>query len=114
MITHDLGVVASVCDEVLVMYAGQVMEHGSLDDIFYRPHNPYTKGLLHSVPRPDQSHDEPLYSIPGNPPNLVHKKPGCPFAERCEFVQTQCEESSPPLVQVAAGHLKACHREDSA
>ncbi|MGI1678305.1 MAG: ATP-binding cassette domain-containing protein [Cellvibrionaceae bacterium] len=114
MITHDLGVVASVCDEVLVMYAGEAMEHGSLDDIFYRPHHPYTKGLLHSVPRPDQSHDEPLYSIPGNPPNLVNKKPGCPFAERCEYVQTICNESSPPLVQVASGHLKACHREDIA
>ncbi len=114
MITHDLGVVASVCDEVLVMYAGEAMEHGSLDDIFYRPHHPYTKGLLHSVPRPDQSHDEPLYSIPGNPPNLVNKKPGCPFAERCEYVQTICNESSPPLVQVALGHLKACHREDIA
>ena len=114
MITHDLGVVASVCDEVLVMYAGQVMEHGSLEDIFYRPHNPYTKGLLYSVPRPNQSHDEPLYSIPGNPPNLVDKKPGCPFAERCEFLQPICSESTPPLVEVADGHFKACHREDIA
>lgn len=114
MITHDLGVVASVCDEVLVMYAGQVMEHGSLDDIFYRPHHPYTKGLLHSVPRPDLPHNEPLYSIPGNPPNLLNKKAGCPFAGRCEFVQTQCENETPLLVDVATNHLKACHREDVA
>lgn len=111
MITHDLGVVASICDQVLVMYAGETMEWGSLDDIFKRPLNPYTRGLLHSVPLPDQSRGEPLYSIPGNPPNVLHKISGCPFNPRCNFRDDTCAIQKPELVEAASGHWKACHRD---
>lgn len=111
MITHDLGVVATICDQVLVMYSGAVMERGSLQDIFKRPLNPYTRGLLHSVPLPDQSRNEPLYSIPGNPPNMLQKIPGCAFNARCEFSGETCLHNKPELVEISPGHWKACHRE---
>jgi len=111
MITHDLGVVATMADQVLVMYAGQMMEWGNLDDIFYRTHNPYTLGLIHSIPHLNQSFDEPLYSIPGNPPNLLNIPSGCPFRQRCRFADELCQQINPPLTEVNPGHLKACHRE---
>ncbi|MCW8194144.1 ATP-binding cassette domain-containing protein [Proteobacteria bacterium 005FR1] len=111
MITHDLGVVATICDQVLVMYSGAVMERGSLQDIFKRPLNPYTRGLLHSVPLPDQSRGEPLYSIPGNPPNMLQKIQGCAFNPRCEFSSERCFQSKPELIEAGPGHWKACYRE---
>lgn len=111
MITHDLGVVASMADQVMVMYAGQTMEKGSLDDIFYRTHNPYTLGLINAIPHHDQNREQPLYSIPGNPPNLLNIPAGCPFRPRCQFADALCEKQNPPLQAVAEGHLKACHRE---
>jgi oligopeptide transport system ATP-binding protein len=111
MITHDLGVVATICDQVLVMYSGAVMERGSLQDIFKRPLNPYTRGLLHSVPLPDQSRGEPLYSIPGNPPNMLQRIQGCAFNPRCEFSTERCLLDKPELVEAAPGHWRACHRE---
>ncbi|MGL5432010.1 MAG: oligopeptide ABC transporter ATP-binding protein OppD, partial [Plesiomonas shigelloides] len=82
MITHDLGVVAGICDKVLVMYAGRTMEYGMARDIFYRPSHPYSIGLLDAVPRLDSSGSE-LATIPGNPPNLLRLPQGCPFQERC-------------------------------
>jgi oligopeptide transport system ATP-binding protein len=111
MITHDLGVVATLCDQVLVMYAGEVMERGSLDDIFQRSLNPYTRGLLHSVPRLDQPRGEPLYSIPGNPPSALDTLRGCPFNPRCPFSDHTCVVQKPPLIEASPGHWKACHRE---
>ena len=96
MITHDLGVVAGLCDKVMVMYAGQTMEYGSVNDIFYKPSHPYTQGLLHSIPRMDSQHDL-LITIPGNPPNVLHLPPGCPFQERCSKVESQCKSIMPPL-----------------
>ena len=108
MITHDLGVVAGICDQVLVMYAGRTMEYGKVDDIFYRPTHPYTIGLLGAVPRLDSKQDL-LPTIPGNPPNLVRLPAGCPFQERCPHVHSPCRESAPALQ--ANGHkggLRAC------
>ena len=113
MITHDLGVVAGICDRVLVMYAGKTMEFAPLDDIFYRPQHPYTQGLLGSVPRLDQAGLTHLYSIPGNPPNLVSLPPGCPFNPRCEYDSERCHEESAPLREIAPGRFKACHLEQA-
>jgi oligopeptide transport system ATP-binding protein len=110
MITHDLGVVAGLCDQVMVMYGGRVMEHGDAEHIFYRPTHPYTIGLLGALPRLDDEGDA-LTSIPGNPPNLARMPAGCPFAERCGHVLPQCAATMPALV--AAGDdgkaLRACH-----
>ena len=109
MITHDLGVVAGLCDKVLVMYAGQTMEYGTAEDVFYRPTHPYTQGLLKAIPRLDAD-DEKLSTIPGNPPNLLQMPSGCPFQARCEFAKDRCGESMPPLEEYAPGQLRACHK----
>ncbi len=107
MITHDLGVVAGVCDKVLVMYAGQTMEYGSAQDIFYRAVHPYSKGLLNAVPRLDSEADT-LLTILGNPPNLSCLPPGCPFAPRCQVANTLCMQKQ-TLQSYGAGRLVACH-----
>ena len=109
MITHDLGVVAGLCDKVLVMYAGQTMEYGTAEDVFYRPTHPYTQGLLKAIPRLDAD-DEKLSTIPGNPPNLLQMPSGCPFQARCEFAKDRCGESMPELKEFAPGQLRACHK----
>ena len=96
LITHDLGVVAGICDHVLVMYAGRTMEYGSVDDIFYRPTHPYSFGLLGAVPRVDVELPE-LLTIAGNPPNLQNLPKGCAFQERCDYAVGRCKESPPPL-----------------
>ncbi len=110
LITHDLGVVAGLCDKVLVMYAGQVMEFGSVEDIFYRPQHPYTRGLLRSVPRLDRGDESGMHAIPGNPPNLLELPAGCPFRDRCESAFESCVQM-PPLEQLPGGGLKRCHLE---
>jgi len=107
LITHDLAVVAEVSDRVLVMYAGQVVETGSVDDIFYRPQHPYTQGLLASVPRMDRPADDELHSIPGNPPNLMDLGSGCHFRERCSKVMDVCSED-PPLQVSQDGRVSRC------
>ena len=112
LITHDLGVVAGICDQVLVMYGGRAMEYGGLDDIFNRSRHPYTRGLLKSVPRLDRTDHDRLPTIPGNPPSMRNLPAGCPFEQRCEYRLTQCQDEPPPLVAVGEGHLKACHRDD--
>ena len=109
LITHDLGVVAGMADDVLVMYAGKAVETGSVDDVFYSPRMPYTLGLLGSLPRLD-AEDEPLTPIKGAPPSLIDLPPGCPFAPRCPMARAHCEEEEPALRPVAgAGHRAACH-----
>ena len=108
LITHDLGVVAGICDHVLVMYAGQTMEYGSVAQIFYRPTHPYTIGLLGAVPRLDDEAAE-LPTIAGNPPNLAALPPGCPFQARCAQVQEICRRDMPPLHTLADGSRRACH-----
>ncbi len=94
LITHDLGVVAGLCEEVMVMYGGRVMEHCSADNLFARPSHPYTIGLLRALPRLDQD-GTPLQGIPGNPPNMAHPPAGCPFQERCIDANAQCGERAP-------------------
>ena len=108
MITHDLGVIAGLCDKVLVMYAGRTMEYGKVNDIFYHPSHPYTEGLLKAIPRLD-SEGEMLATIPGNPPNLLRLPQGCPFQERCHRVSERCSLSSPALTAFGEGRLRACH-----
>ncbi|MGY3853580.1 oligopeptide ABC transporter ATP-binding protein OppD [Aeromonas aquatilis] len=108
MITHDLGVVAGICNKVLVMYAGRTMEYGKVDDIFYRPSHPYTEGLLRAIPRLD-TEGEVLPTIPGNPPNLLRLPTGCPFQERCHRVSDICGQQSPILTPFNDGRERACH-----
>ncbi|MDA8410536.1 MAG: ABC transporter ATP-binding protein [Treponema sp.] len=96
LITHDLGVVAGLCDSVCVMYAGRIVERAPVDDLFYDPLHPYTRGLLDSIPRPDRSKSERLYSIPGSPPSLVDMPEACPFNPRCPRAMDLCKRARPP------------------
>lgn len=109
MITHDLGVVAGICDRVAVMYAGEFVETGNVRDIFYDPQHPYTKGLLNSMPRLDQLTDEQLNAIPGQPPNLQNLPEGCKFQERCVFAFDKCLTEDPALLPFGEGRKRACH-----
>ncbi len=108
LITHDLGVVAGMTDHLLVMYAGKVFEQASTSELFASPGNPYTKGLLRSVPDPLDEKQE-LYQIPGLPPDVAHLPPGCPFASRCERAEQICLEEYPPFVELTADHHSLCH-----
>ncbi len=108
MITHDLGVVAGICDKVLVMYAGRTMEYGTTDEVFYDPRHPYSIGLLEAIPRLD-TEGEILPTIPGNPPNLLNLPQGCPFQDRCAHVMDKCRQEAPALETFADGRQKACH-----
>jgi peptide/nickel transport system ATP-binding protein len=113
MITHDLGVVAEVADEVIVMYGGQVVEHARVDEIFYRPRHPYTWGLLGSLPRLDIE-VERLVQIPGQPPSLMNPPAGCRFHPRCTFAMDICREEVPHLVPYGSGtHLQRCWLDDA-
>jgi oligopeptide transport system ATP-binding protein len=96
-ITHDLGVAAGLVKTINVMYAGYLIERGSVKDIFKRPHHPYTQGLLASLPRLDQKPGSLLSSIPGNPPSLINLPSGCPFLPRCKYATDQCREENPTL-----------------
>ncbi|EBH8754703.1 ABC transporter ATP-binding protein [Salmonella enterica subsp. enterica serovar Kua] len=108
MITHDLGVVAGICDKVLVMYAGRTMEYGKARDVFYQPVHPYSIGLLNAVPRLDSEGAEML-TIPGNPPNLLRLPTGCPFQPRCPHAMEICN-NAPPLEAFSPGRLRACFK----
>jgi len=108
LITHDLGVVAGMTDHVIVMYAGKIFEQARTAELFAQPGNPYTKGLLRSVPDPTDEQGK-LYQIPGLPPDVAHLKPGCPFAPRCDRVQEICKQEFPPFVQLNADHHSLCH-----
>lgn len=110
MITHDLGVVAGICDKVLVMYAGRTMEYGTARDVFYHPSHPYSIGLLKAVPRLDGQEDSELATIPGNPPNLLRLPAGCPFRPRCQYATDECARHEPPLQAFSQGRLRACFR----
>jgi len=108
LITHDLGVVAGMTDHVVVMYAGKLFEQAPTDELFALPGNPYTKGLLRSVPDPSSEQGK-LYQIPGQPPDLARLPPGCPFAPRCERAEEICTREYPPLVELNATHHSLCH-----
>ena len=107
-ITHDLGVVAGLAERVLVMYAGFIVENALVDDLYERPRHPYTAALLRSLPRMDGSAGEELESIDGLPPDLIQLPKGCPFADRCDFVQDKCRTENPPLETIAPNHKIAC------
>jgi peptide/nickel transport system ATP-binding protein len=107
LITHDLGVVAEVCDEVAVMYAGEIVERAAVDELFAQPQHPYTVGLLGSIPRLDRSASH-LATIEGVVPDLTAPPTGCRFAPRCPFVGEVCVTAPPPLVAVSPGHRSRC------
>jgi oligopeptide transport system ATP-binding protein len=108
LITHDLGVVAGMTDHLLVMYAGKVFEQAPTRELFALPGNPYTKGLLRSVPDPTAEQGQ-LYQIPGLPPDVAHLPRGCPFAPRCERAEEICHREYPPFVQLTSEHYSLCH-----
>jgi peptide/nickel transport system ATP-binding protein len=110
LITHAMGVVAEVAQKVVVMYAGQVVEEASAEDLFAHPRHPYTQGLIRSIPRIDTAaaHKVRLEAIPGTVPKLIDPAPGCRFAGRCKFVMPECRTATPPLREVAPGHKVAC------
>jgi len=108
LITHDLGVVADVADEILVMYGGRTFEQAGVMETYQRPANPYTLGLLESIPTIAERHDR-LPAIPGVPPSPLALPPGCPFSPRCPRAEDKCRvDPAPPLIAVAPGHTSAC------
>jgi oligopeptide/dipeptide ABC transporter ATP-binding protein len=112
LITHDLGVVAGVADRVMVMYAGRQAELANIDDIFYDPRHPYTRGLLASLPRLDRrTRDQRLHRIKGQPPSLIHVPPGCAFNPRCPYAEIGgvCSRDRPELRGLTPTHWSACH-----
>jgi peptide/nickel transport system ATP-binding protein len=115
LITHDLGVVADMADDVVVMYGGRVVERGDIDDIYYRPEMPYTWGLLGSVPRMDVGRSERLEPIPGQPPSLIRLPKGCVFRPRCAYHElvpgNRCDVERPELLPVSPQHAVRCHLE---
>jgi oligopeptide transport system ATP-binding protein len=110
LITHDLGVVAGLCERVMVMYAGRIVEEGPVDPMFEAPMHPYTLGLLRSTPRLEEQ-VAALSTIPGQPPNLQALPQGCSFSDRCPYVFERCARERPTLTGFAPGRLKACHLE---
>ena len=107
-ITHDLGVVAELCDRVVVMYGGLVMETASIEDIFENPKHPYTLGLLASIPKLNQDKNERLVPIPGSPPDMTNPPKGCPFAPRCAYARNICAASLPEFTDISDGHKSRC------
>jgi oligopeptide transport system ATP-binding protein len=108
MITHDMGVIASVCDEMIVMYAGGVCERGTTDAVFYHPMHEYTKGLMRSIPDMNDDEKTRLVPISGTPIDLLHMPPGCPFAPRCDKAMKICLQEKPAEYWVGRDHLAAC------
>ena len=108
MITHDLGVVASMCDRIAIMYAGQIVEEGTVDEIFYEPHHPYTKGLLNSINNSAKDNDEPLVPIPGTPPDLLKLPKGYAFMSRCPYTMKICEVQASPVTTYSETHCCRC------
>lgn len=108
MITHDLGVVASICEKIAVMYAGRIVEYGTTDDIFYHPQHEYTKGLIKSIPRLDAKDKERLVPIEGNPIDLLNLPAGCPFAPRCDKCMKICLREMPPVTRFNDVHYTQC------
>ena len=108
MITHDLGVVASMCEKIAVMYAGHIVEYGTADEIFYEPSHEYTKGLIQSIPRLDAETHERLVPIEGQPVDLLNPPAGCPFAPRCRSCMKICLNNMPPKTELSETHYSHC------
>lgn len=109
LITHDLGVVAEMAKKMVVMYAGRMVEQGSVDDIFHKPYHPYTAGLMASIPQLQGKKKQLLHTIEGVVPDLANLPAGCAFAGRCEYVKPDCREQKPQLRNLAGGRRAACH-----
>ena len=114
MITHDLGVIADLADDVMVMYAGKPVEHTDRRTLYYRPHHPYTTGLLRSIPSGAGARGGRLVPIAGQPPSLINPPSGCSFHPRCPYVMDRCRTDEPPLRPVGPGHASACWLPDDA
>ena len=112
MITHDLGVVAKLCDKLAIMYGGKIVEMGTDRDIFYDPKHPYTKGLLACIANPDDDEEKELHPIAGSPPDLLNPPKGCPFVDRCEDALRVCKEYVPAVKQFSDTHSCACWLHD--
>lgn len=108
LITHDMGVVATVCSKIAIMYGGLIMENGTTDEIFYNPKHPYTKALLRAIPSLDLKEGERLQSIDGVPPSLIDPPEGCPFAERCEYATDRCRREMPKYKKYSETHRAMC------
>ncbi|MGE5196067.1 MAG: ABC transporter ATP-binding protein [Anaerolineae bacterium] len=108
LITHDLSIVASFCDRILVMYAGKIVESASVDEFFSNPKHPYTKRLLQAIPRIDADRETPLLSIEGCPPDFLTPPPGCSFCPRCSEAMKICEKKEPPSLLVGKDHTSSC------
>ena len=114
LITHDMGVVATVCQRVAIMYGGLIMVTGTSDEIFYDPKHPYTKALLRAIPSTELKEGERLQAIEGLPPSLVNPPAGCPFAERCEYASERCAQQLPEYYEFSGTHRAMCHLYDQA
>lgn len=108
MITHDLGVVASICDRIAIMYGGKIVEEGTTDEIFYEPKHPYTKGLLSCISNPEELERKELHPIPGSPPDLLNIENNCPFADRCEHAMKVCKMAMPQAEKFSETHFCSC------
>lgn len=108
MITHDLGVVASICDRIAIMYGGKIVEQGTTDEIFYDPKHSYTKGLLSCISNPEELERKELHPIPGSPPDLLNIADNCPFADRCENAMKVCKMAMPEMKQFSDTHICSC------
>lgn len=108
MITHDLGIVSSMCEKIAVMYAGKIVEYGTIDDIFYNPCHEYTKGLLNSIPKLTEVEHEPLVPIEGTPVDMLNPPAGCPFAPRCKSCMQICLTTMPDYTYLSDDHYSAC------
>ena len=108
LITHDLGIVSDICDKIIIMYSGEIMEYGPIETLFANPKHPYTIGLIRSLPKIDQKEGEPLTPIEGSPVELMHPPAGCPFAPRCEHCMKVCLTEKPPYFELEPGHYSAC------
>ena len=108
MITHDLGVVACICDRIAIMYGGKIVEQGTTDEIFYDPKHPYTKGLLSCISNPEELERKELHPIPGSPPDLLNIADNCPFADRCENAMKVCKMAMPEMKQFSDTHICSC------
>ena len=108
LVTHDLGVVASVADRIQVMYAGKIVERGVVDEIFYKPSHPYTRALLNSVPKIHTNNKETLYSLKGTPPDLINPPAGCSFAPRCEYGMLVCRKRYPNITRFSDSQECSC------
>ncbi len=113
-ITHDLGVVAEVCDRVVVMYGGMVMEEATVDELYKNPRHPYTIGLLNSIPKMDQDKNKELEPIEGTPPDMLNPPRGCPFAPRCKYAKNICGDRLPPYYTIGDEHRSMCWLLDDA